>query len=302
MEVSLAKAEIDQFEEDGYLQLDGFLSQEEINPVIWEFEGEIDRKARDLKARGSLISLHEREGFDRRIALLADQVPTIAYELGISRVLGPAMFNLMRNKKILDALEALIGSEILCHPTHVVRPRMRDQKRHEERWRPTDVVPWHQDAAVLRPEADETLLITAWVPLTRADRENGCLRVIPGSHRYGVRLHEAAINYGIPAEEVPPGTPKDLPIDPGGVILFSNLVCHSGNPHNSDRVRWSIDLRYQDAAQPTGHPYFTGFMVRSRDNPASELTYPEWVGMWEKQLVHSEPWPPIPRWPGSHSV
>ena len=70
----------------------------------------------------------------------------------------------------------------------------------------------------------------------------------------------------------------------------------------SDRVRWSIDLRYQDPAQPTGHPYFSGHVVRSRRNPDSPLTYPEWVTMWEKQLVHDEPWPPVPRWPGSHSV
>ena len=155
---------------------------------------------------------------------------------------------------------------------------------------------------MLRPEVDDTLLITAWIPLTRADRENGCLMVIPGSHRYGVRLHEAATNYGIPEPEVPPGEPIALPVEPGGVILFSSLVCHSGLPSASDRVRWSIDLRYQDPAQPTGHPYFSGHVVRSRRNPDSPLTYPEWVTMWEKQLVHDEPWPPIPRWPGSHSV
>ena len=72
------------------------------------------------------------------------------------------------------------------------------------------------------------MLITAWIPLTQAAHENGCLMVIPGSHRHGVRLHEAANNYGIPQEEVPPGEHRALPIEPGGVILFSSLVCHSG--------------------------------------------------------------------------
>ena len=298
----LSRKQIDQFHEEGYMQLDGLLQMDDLNPVIWEFEGVIDREARGLKARGDLTDLHEREPFDRRIALLAAQVPGIAHFLSPHRVLGPAMFNLMRNGKLLDAFESLLGPEILCHPTHVVRPRMRDRPRGEERWRPTDVVPWHQDAGVLGPEVDDTLLITAWIPLTRADRENGCLTVIPGSHRYGVRLHEAATNYGIPGPEVPPGEPMALPIEPGGVILFSSLVCHSGLPSASDRVRWSIDLRYQDPAQPTGHPYFSGHVVRSRRNPDSPLTYPEWVTMWEKQLVHDEPWPPVPRWPGSHSV
>ena len=206
----LGQKQIDQFHEDGYLQLDGLLPVDELNPVIWEFEGVIDREARGLKAQGNLTDLHEREPFDRRIALLAAQVPGIAHYLSPHRVLGPAMFNLMRNEKLLDALESLLGPEILCHPTHVVRPRMRDRPKGEERWRPTDGVPWHQDAGVLRPEVDETLLITAWIPLTRAARENGCLMVIPGSHRYGVRLHEAATNYGIPEAEVPPGRAQSV--------------------------------------------------------------------------------------------
>ena len=280
--MTLSRQQVERFEEEGYLQLDGLLPLEEVNPVIWEFEGVIDREARQQKAKGNLTNLHEREPFDRRIALLAEQVPGIAHFLSPHRVLGPAMFNLMRNARILDVLEPLLGAEILCHPTHVVRPRMRDQPKGNERWRPTDGVPWHQDAGVLRPEADETLLITVWIPLTPADHDNGCLLVIPGSHRYGVRLHEASTNYGIPEEEVPPGSPVALPIEPGGVILFSNLVC-------------------QNAEQPTGHPYFSAHLVRSGD-PALKFTYPEWVGMWERQLVRDEPWPALSRWPGSHSV
>ena len=299
--MTLSRQQVERFEEEGYLQLDGLLPLEEVNPVIWEFEGVIDREARQQKAKGNLTNLHEREPFDRRIALLAEQVPGIAHFLSPHRVLGPAMFNLMRNARILDVLEPLLSAEILCHPTHVVRPRMRDQPKGNERWRPTDGVPWHQDAGVLRPEADETLLITVWIPLTPADHDNGCLLVIPGSHRYGVRLHEASTNYGIPEEEVPPGSPVALPIEPGGVILFSNLVCHSGLPSSADRVRWSIDLRCQNAGQPTGYPYFSAHLVRSGD-PAREFTYPEWVGMWERQLVHDEPWPALSRWPGSHSV
>jgi phytanoyl-CoA hydroxylase len=294
--MALTQTQVDQFHEDGYLQVDGMLRHEDLNPVIWEFEGIIDRRAREMYDEGFITQLHEREPFDRRIGLLAQQAHAIAHNLGANRVLGCAMFNLMRKPRLLDALESLIGSEILCHPTQVVRPRMRDRDTSGDRWRTTDIAPWHQDAGVLRPEADDTLLITAWIPLTRADEENGCLCVIPGSHKHGVRHHEI---HFIPEDQLPPGEPRSLPIDPGGVIFFSNLVCHSGLPHQSDRVRWSVDLRYQDAAQPTGHPFFSGFMARSRKNPESELNYAQWVGMWKRQFVHSEPWPPVARWPGA---
>ncbi len=261
----------------------------------------IDRQARQHKAKGNLTHLHEREPFDRRIALLTEQVPDIAHFLSPQRVLGPAMFNLMRNAKILDFSSRCWAPRSSAIPPTWYGPRRRDRPKGNERWHPTEGVPWHQYAGVLRPESDETLLITVWIPLTPANRDNGCLLVIPRSHRYGVRLHEASTNYGILKEEMPPGAPVALPIEPGGVILFSNLVCHNGLPSNSDRVRWNIDLRYQNAGQPTGHPYFSGHLVRSGD-PAREFTYPQWVGMWERQLVHDEPWPAIPRWPRSHTV
>ena len=142
MTAHLTPMQIEQFHEEGYLQLDGLLPMDELNPVIWAFEGVIDWKARALKAKGNLTDLHEREPFDRRVALLAAQVPSIAHDLSPHRVLEPAMFNLMHNAKLLDALESLLGLGILCHPTHVVRPRMRDRPKGEERWRPTDGVPW----------------------------------------------------------------------------------------------------------------------------------------------------------------
>ena len=297
--MKLSQTQIDRFHEEGYLQMNDVLAPADINPVIWEFEGIIDRRARELCTQGRLTALYEREPFDRRIARLAVEEESIAGQLGPTVARGAAMFYLMRNPMILDVLESLIGTEILCHPTHVVRPRMRDNFNTTERWRPTDQVPWHQDAGVLRPEADNSLLVTVWIPLSEANEENGCLVVLPGSHKYGCRRHQPTNSYQIPAEELPPGKPKTLPIKPGGVILFSNLVCHSSLPHASDRVRWSIDLRYQDPSQPTGHPYFSGFIVRSDKNPERELSYPEWVSLWDKQLIHSAPWPPIPRWPGS---
>lgn len=93
------------------------------------------------------------------------------------------------------------------------------------------------------PEADEILPITTWISLARTDEENGCLRVIPGSHKFGGRHHE---NQYIPEEHLPPSDVRILTLDPGDVIFFSNLVCHSGVSHNPDRVRCSVDLRYQN--------------------------------------------------------
>ena len=50
--MALNPVQIDRFEEAGYLQLDGLLSQDELNPVIWEFEGVVDREARAQQGEG----------------------------------------------------------------------------------------------------------------------------------------------------------------------------------------------------------------------------------------------------------
>ena len=107
-----------------------------------------------------------------------------------------------------------------------------------------------------------------------------------------IRKHVTTNSYKIPPEELPEGTPVSLPVELGGILLFHVLACHVSLPHASDRVRWSIDLRYQDPAQPSGHLYLKGFLVQSEAHPENVLNYPQWVSMWEKQLVHDKPWPP----------
>ena len=297
--MQLSESQKNKFCDEGYLQLDDVLTSEELKPVIWECEGVVDRRARELHADGRIQSLYEREPFDRRVACLASEEWSIVDDLGPVSNKGPATFHLMRNPKILDCLESLIGSEILCHPTQVVRPRVRDNFGSTEPWRTTDRVPWHQDAGVLRPDGDNTLLVTVWIPLTESNAETGCLLIIPGSHKHGLRHHEWTNTAGIPVEELPPGDPKQLPIMPGGIILFSNMVCHASLPHTSERVRWSLDFRYHDSAKPSGHPYYAGFMVRSRKNPELELTYPEWVSHWEHERESGMVRSPIARWQGA---
>jgi hypothetical protein len=49
------------------------------------------------------------------------------------------------------------------------------------------------------------------------------------------------------------------------------LSCHRGRLNESDTIRWSMDIHYQDASKPTGHAYHPGFLVRSRANPSGVL-------------------------------
>ena len=95
------------------------------------------------------------------------------------------MFDALTAPGLLDAVESFIGPEIYSNPVQHVRIKVpesrapRDEKGHVK----FGITPWHQDQGVVNPDADETEMLTVWFPLMDADVENGCLSVVPGSHR-----------------------------------------------------------------------------------------------------------------------
>ena len=88
-------------------------------------------------------------------------------------------------------------------------------------------------------------MVTAWVSLTDATVDMGCLMVCPGSHKKGLAVHCATDDKpGIPQQDL--GEFKvPLETGTGDVILMNKLLQHGSLPNTSDRLRFSLDLRYQ---------------------------------------------------------
>ena len=94
------------------------------------------------------------------------------------------------------------------------------------------------------------------VPVTK---ENGCVRVIPGSHKLDIvsLLPRQAQQKGAYLEIDPEilkqheSQAVDIELQPGDILLFKQQLIHSGNPNLSEGIRWSIDWRYQDSRVPT---------------------------------------------------
>ena len=124
--MKLRRSQIDDFNDQGYLHLDGVLDPDDLNPVRWELEGIVDRNARRLFAEGKISYLREREPFEYRVARIAEESLEILGEVSPHQSLGPAIFHLMCNPKLLAIVESLVGAEILCHPIHVLRARIPD--------------------------------------------------------------------------------------------------------------------------------------------------------------------------------
>jgi hypothetical protein len=261
----LTHEQITFFKEQGYLPLPDFIDPAAFTPLVGEFEQLIDAHARRAYQEGKLPELFDDEPFDRRLArlytALEDPQPLWRAVHGKNQK-SAGMFAIIMHPALLDATESLIGPEILAHPQFNSRAKLPN---HD-----ATVVPWHQDLGYLHEDADETFMVNFWIPLVDAPMETGPLQIIPGSHRWGLIPHVKLDGYlGIPASALPPHEAVDCPVKLGGALLIQHKTIHRSVPNVSDRVRWSLDIRYSDPAQPTGRDEVPGFLARSRKDPAS---------------------------------
>src|SRR6185369_15424340 len=66
-----------------------------------------------------------------------------------------------------------------------------------------------------------------------------------------------------------------------GFVFMHRHTPHRSGPNNTDKVRWSLDLRYQVTGHHTGRPFHPAFVVRSKADPASvKHDYADWVKRW----------------------
>ena len=278
--MSLTIEQLAEYDDRGVVVARGVLEQDHLQPVIEELREFVDSRARELKSAGKLEQLHEDEPFDRRFALLARQCGEMAQGMDIMHHRGPAMFEFLFNNNLLDAVESIVGPEITCSPIQHIRPKPPATSNGEGTGS-FDVVPWHQDAGVMMEEAEETNIVTCWLPLVHVSREMGCLQVLPGVNRIGYVKHQAAGGTSVVPGQIPCMEPVDLECRPGDVIFMHRFIPHRSMPNLSDRCRWSIDLRYQTSAQHTGRTGHPAFVVRSVSDPGRvERDYDHWCERW----------------------
>ena len=292
----LTQSQVREFHENGYLAVDRLLDYElDIKPVIAEYQQLLDDLCERWIAEGRLSDSYSHLPFEQRLVevyragCIYEQaidiaLPNSAIQANTPIHLGPAVFNLLRSPRMLAAVESLIGGEIYSNPIQHVRikPPVSIIAKDDVNRARIGRTHWHQDSGVGLPEADETNMVTCWVAVTEATPENGCLQVVPKSHRQGVALHCTTVDQvGIPEALIEQELATPVPLNPGGVLFFHPMCKHASLDNNSDAFRWSFDLRYNPIGQPTGRPHFPGFIAQSRLKPASVLdNHREWARLW----------------------
>lgn len=111
--------------------------------------------------------------------------------------------------------------------------------------------PWHQDKAFFSISTTSPV-VGVWIALDPATPENGCMHVIPGSHREGPVVHFKRRDWQICDEAVDTARDVMVPLQPGGCLFFDGLM-HHGTPANRTTLRRrALQFHYTSASAPWG--------------------------------------------------
>lgn len=292
----IERSPIQQLEEQGYVVVDGVLDPErDLQPILDEYESVLDEAARDLRAQGLLSTTHADLPFKERLIRVTREsgrsmsryfdfsLPQSGIRSDTPIHTGPACFRVLTNERLLDLAEQYLGPEICVSPVGHIRMKLPEHTLETGDGLMAKI-PWHQDNGVVLPEADQSRILTVWLPVNDATIDNGCLQVIPTPPTQELAEHCPTGPGGphIPDSYLQQRPPVPLPMRPGSVLLMHSRTIHSSlENQTADQVRISMDLRYQSPDEPTGRPMFPAFIARSRSNPEREVRDPEaWSRMW----------------------
>ena len=168
-------------------------------------------------------------------------------------------FELATHPGVLDVVEDLIGPDILVHSSNIFCKQPHDPA----------FVSWHQDAH--RWGLDTPRLVTAWVALTDSTIENGCMRVLPGTHRQRLP-HEARPprdsmlrTAGLHPSEVDESRAVDLVLEAGQMSLHHADLVHGSRANGSDGKRIGFAVRYVSPAVKQETWHHAVVLARGRD-------------------------------------
>ena len=161
------------------------------------------------------------------------------------------MAELVRHSEILDAVEDILGPNLLCWQTSLFIKEAREPS----------FVSWHQDGNYWGLSSND--VITAWLALSPSTVESGCMKMIPGSHEWCRVKHKDTFEKGnlltrgqVMDIKLDEAKAANLVVQPGEISLHHVNIAHCSAPNQADERRIGIAMRYvtPEVKQITGVP------------------------------------------------
>ena len=148
--------------------------------------------------------------------------------------------------RVLDVMEDLLGPDLLVHSSRIFYKHPADPA----------YVGWHQDGLYARLDSD--LAPSIWIALSPSTPENGCLRVVPRTHRTGKLPHRETYaadnlsNHGeVVAIDVDESGAIDVVLEPGEMSVHHVNVIHGSSPNRSAIARIGFSASFITPAVPS---------------------------------------------------
>jgi ectoine hydroxylase-related dioxygenase (phytanoyl-CoA dioxygenase family) len=145
---------------------------------------------------------------------------------------------IVRHPAILDAVESVLGPDLLCWSSQFFTKPAGDAA----------YVSWHQDATYWGLSSHD--VVTAWVALTPSTAHSGCMQVIPGTHHEQVKHEDRFDDANMlsrgqeVAVRIDPAKVVNVELQPGEMSLHHVLLFHGSDPNRSDQPRIGYAIRY----------------------------------------------------------
>ena len=204
-----------------------------------------------------------------KMKVFADST-TLVQQVGDPHEMSGQWLDLVKDERLLDMVEALLGPNLMVYYSQLML-----KAPHQG-----FTAPWHQDFAFFPHSSAEILACT--VAIDDATVENGCIRVIPGSHQLGLLNHydKAGVFTGIvqDSSSFDEHTAVAIPAKAGSVIFWHSLTLHASHPNRTAQPRRALVIEYKNPAHrllsgsfsSRGEVRNIGLMVRGHD-PSHDL-------------------------------
>jgi ectoine hydroxylase-related dioxygenase (phytanoyl-CoA dioxygenase family) len=178
--------------------------------------------------------------FERQLAAKGDK---LSDELDTPHFREPELLEFLLSDEVLDLVEPITSPDIVLWSSHFI---CKDPYTGR-------ATPWHEDSAFWEGRVSNyDNIVTVWLALDRSTRENGCMRVIPGTHRNGfsryVDVDTQQNMFGRQIESVEESEAVYFELEPGECSLHDSRIIHGAPANMSPSRRCGYTMRYVPAS------------------------------------------------------
>lgn len=180
--------------------------------------------------------------FKRLFEIFEEDLERYGYDgLDVIHFRDSRLLDIVLSDEVIDLVEPVVGPDIGLWSTHFIAKQPKVGK----------ATPWHEDSSYWNGRVSTMAgIVTIWLALDRATKDNGCMAVIPGTHDNGFSNYapvdegQNIFNSEIVADEIDEAKAVYLELEPNHCSLHEGRIIHGAKANTSDTRRAGYTIRF----------------------------------------------------------